>query len=93
MMIFIMPNLFFVTPSKNGDALFAKAQEVAGEDNCLMIHGGGFFVSFEGTNPQLKEKIGLAANGIGNGIVLTVSNYGGVAKADIWEWLKLKDVG
>lgn len=82
--------LYFVSPLKNSDALLKKAKDITSDSAVYALNNGSFFVVFDGTNKDLKEKIGIADASVGTGVIISASNYSGYAPKDLWEWLNIK---
>ena len=46
------------------------------------------FVSYKGTTRELADKLGFGDEVGIDGVVLPVTNFGGYADGDLWEWLR-----
>lgn len=80
--------IFLVLPTKNRDALIAKARAENIDILVEYFNEGGFLANFQGISLELAEKIGMSAEGnVGQGIVQPLSGHHGFANKLIWEWV------
>lgn len=72
----------------NTTAMRQKIIELFPNEHHDLGNGEWFIVADAGTAQDLSDKLGIEPGGeLGNGIVVSVSGYYGVAPSNTWEWL------
>lgn len=84
--------LYAVIPFSPTQAFSKNLAEV--EAQVYMDYGPQlYFVSYKGTTRELAKALGFEDSSAGEGVVLSIANYWGLASKDLWEWIELRKNG
>lgn len=82
--------IFQVTPIKNAAAIGKVIQDKFGRDAYVIPETSSWLIAYNGTARELSDDLNITKGGVGTGLVVSISNYYGIAPTDMWEWIKTR---
>jgi hypothetical protein len=85
--------MFLIVATKTPEQIGTRIDELARHpDESLKsyrLKQDTWFAAFNGTTRELAERLGIRGGERGAGVVVSIENYSGRTKTDLWEWLRL----